>query len=103
MPPLMFAVGAVLALGGGSGNGQSTLAPHSEPARRITTLWWVMLGIAAVVFAGAVAMLIIGYVRRRRAGFPVVDASGQRFENGLVVAFGMVIPAVVLVGLFVVS
>jgi cytochrome c oxidase subunit 2 len=99
----LFAVGAVLALAGCSDNRQSTLDPHSEPARRITTLWWVMLAIASVVFAGAVAMLVIGYFRRRRAGFPIVGEESNKTETALVVAFGMVIPIIVLVGLFAVA
>jgi cytochrome c oxidase subunit II len=78
---------------------QSTLSPHSPDANGIAVLWWWMLGIAAVVFLGAVALLVLGWFRRDRPGLPFV---GERegVNTGLVLTFGMVIPIVVLVALF---
>jgi cytochrome c oxidase subunit 2 len=80
----------------------SVLEPRSGPARDITTLWWWMLAVAAVVFAGAVALLVLAWLRRRREGVPVV---GERegFNLGMVVVFGMAVPAVALIALFVVA
>jgi cytochrome c oxidase subunit II len=80
----------------------SALEPRSGPARDIATLWWWMLAVAAVVFAGAVALLVLAWLRRRREGAPVV---GERegFDLGMVVVFGMAIPAVALIALFVVA
>src|SRR4051794_16425899 len=99
-PPLMLA--ACAALVAGCGGGQSTLAPQSRASRDIATLWWWMLAIACVVFAGALAMLGIAWVRRRREGLPVVGGGGAK-TMGLVVAFGIVIPIVVNVGVFIVA
>ena len=89
------------ALLGGCGD-QSTLSPKSRPAREISTLWWWMLVVASVVFAGAVGMLALAWWRRRRTGLPLLGEREQAI-SGLVVAFGIVIPAVVLVSLFVVA
>jgi cytochrome c oxidase subunit 2 len=61
-----------------------------------------MLAIACVVFAGALAMLGIAWVRRRREGLPVVGGGGSR-TMGLVIAFGIVIPIAVNIGVFVVA
>lgn len=83
----------------GCGGRQSTLAPRSPQTHLIALLWWWMLGAATVVFAGAVALLAIAWVRRRKPGLPWF---GERedLSGGLVVLFGIVIPIVVLVALF---
>ena len=95
------ALAAALALGG-CGGSQSTLAPHSPAAHDIATLWWWMLGIAAVVFFGAVGLLLISWFRRRTPGLPLVGKN-ERASTALVIAFGIVIPAAVLIPLFGVS
>ncbi len=80
----------------------SPLDPHSPDAQHIATLWWWMLVVAAIVFGGAVAMLVIGWLRRDRPGLPFLGES-ERANTTLVVAFGMAIPIVILVALFIVS
>jgi cytochrome c oxidase subunit 2 len=91
--------GLVLA---GCGGDQSALEPRSAPARDIATLWWWMLAVASLVFAGAVGLLALAWMRRRRVGAPIV---GERegFDIGMVVLFGMGIPAVALIALFVIG
>ncbi|TMK42349.1 MAG: cytochrome c oxidase subunit II [Actinobacteria bacterium] len=89
-------------LGGCGGGGQSTLHPHSGPAHDIRTLWWWMLAVAGVVFLGAVGLLLLAWMRRRRPGLPLLGED-EGATVGLVVVFGFVIPALVLVALFVVS
>jgi cytochrome c oxidase subunit II len=78
---------------------QSPLSPNSPASHDIAVLWWWMLGIAAVVFLGAVALLLLGWFRRDRPGLPLFGES-ERLNTGLVVGFGMVIPVIVLVTLF---
>jgi cytochrome c oxidase subunit II len=95
--PLLLAVVAA-----GCGGTQSTLDPKSRASDEIATLWWWMLLIACVVFAGALGLIGIAWVRRRRPGLPVVDDSGGR-NLGLVVLFGICIPITVNVALFVVA
>jgi cytochrome c oxidase subunit 2 len=81
---------------------QSPLSPHSPDSHDIAVLWWWMLGIATVVFLGAVALLALGWFRRGEAGLPLIGKS-ERANTALVVTFGMVIPALVLIPLFGVS
>ena len=79
---------------------QNSLSPDSGPAHDIRTLWWWMLAIASVVFLGAVALLVVGWVRRRREGLPLLG-NAEKATTSLVVVFGMVIPIVVLSLVFV--
>ena len=92
------ALAGALALGG-CGNGQSTLSPHSPASHDIAVLWWWMLGIAAAVFFGAVALLFIAWFRRARPGLPLFGET-EKVNVGLVITFGIAIPVVVLVALF---
>jgi cytochrome c oxidase subunit 2 len=61
-----------------------------------------MLGVATVVFLGAVAMLVVAWCRRDRPGLPFF---GERedLSQGLVLVFGIAVPLVALVALFGVS
>lgn len=65
-------------------------------------LWWWMLGAATIVFLGAIAMLVIAYVKRGVRGLPFVGER-ENLAEGLVLTFGIVVPIVVLVALFGVS
>jgi cytochrome c oxidase subunit II len=95
-------VAAVTVVTAGCGGKQSTLAPAGKPARDIATLWWWMLLAACVVFAGALAMIGLAWVRRRRPGMPLLRGGGRQ-QFALVVVFGIVIPLVTNVALFVVA
>jgi cytochrome c oxidase subunit 2 len=86
---------------GGCGE-QSPLKPVSGPAREIANLSWWMFGIAAVVFGGALFLLLLAWLGRGREGFPVIGKR-EGLEGGAVVAFGIVIPVVVLVVVFAVA
>jgi cytochrome c oxidase subunit 2 len=86
----------------GCGKQQSTLDPQSPAARDIAKLWWWMLVIACVVFAGALGMLGLAWVRRRRKDLPLVGGGSGR-NLALVVVFGIIIPLVVNVGVFIVA
>ena len=99
MRALIPPAGLVLLLAS-CGEKQSTLDPVSEPAREVENLWWVMMTGAWVVFGGAVAFLVLGWIRRRERGWPLL---GERegFNVALVVGFGLVVPLVVLSVLFV--
>jgi cytochrome c oxidase subunit 2 len=61
-----------------------------------------MLGVAGLVFLGAVAFLVIGFVTRRTPGMPFIGRH-EPVAQGLVVLFGIGIPLGVLVALFGVS
>ncbi|HEY2601045.1 MAG TPA: cytochrome c oxidase subunit II [Thermoleophilaceae bacterium] len=92
----------VLLSGCGRGNGQSTLSPESDQSRKIVHLWWGMLAAAGVVFGGAVALLVIAWVRRNREGLPGAGKN-DNVATGLVVAFGIFVPVVCLAILFFVA
>jgi cytochrome c oxidase subunit 2 len=87
----------------GCGGDQSALEPRSRASSDIATLWWWMFVIACVVFAGALGLLGIAWLRRRRAGLPIVDEERPKLSLGLVLIFGIVIPLVVNVTLFVIA
>jgi cytochrome c oxidase subunit 2 len=55
-----------------------------------------------VVLAGALGLLTLAWLRRRRPGLPFVDG-GKKLNLGLVVLFGIVIPITVNVALFIVA
>ncbi len=61
-----------------------------------------MLVVAGIVFLGAIAMLVLGWVRRDKPGLPIVG-NNERTNTALVVLFGMAIPIVILVALFIVA
>ncbi len=98
-PALLIAACGALT---GCGGRQSTLAPASQASHDIAKLWWWMLLVACVVFAGALGLLAIAVLRRRRTGLPVVDG-GAKLNLRLVVVFGIVIPAGVNIALFIVA
>jgi cytochrome c oxidase subunit 2 len=100
-PFAALALTAVVLLLAGCGGDQSTLNPKSEQSRHIANLWWGMFVAAAIVFLGALVMLIIGWLRRR-PGLPFLGER-EAVSNGLVVAFGAVIPVIALVALFLIA
>lgn len=61
-----------------------------------------MLLAAGIVFLGTLGLLLIGWLRRGTPGLPFFGES-ERANVGLVIAFGMAIPATVLIALFIVS
>ncbi len=91
--------GAVVASGCGR---QSIISDQSPQAHDITVLWWWMLGVATIVFAGAAAFLVIGFVKRRTAGMPIFGRH-EFAAQMLVLVFGIGIPLAVLIPLFGVS
>lgn len=62
-------------------------------------LWWLLLGISLVVTAVVVVLLTWVITRRRRAGVTVSARSGTRF----VVVMGVIVPAIVLGGIYLVG
>jgi cytochrome c oxidase subunit II len=83
----------------GCGGKRSTLAPHSPQTHLIALLWWWMLGAAAVVFLGAVGLLLLAWLRRDTPGLPFF---GEREDlaQRMVLVFGIAIPLTVLLALF---
>jgi cytochrome c oxidase subunit 2 len=104
-PYRVGAVGALLAALAlsGCGSDQSTLDPHSKPAREIADLWWWMLAAATFVLLGALTLLLVSWLRRHKPGLPVIGRLSERGYDGVVVTFGMFLPLVALVAVFIVA
>jgi cytochrome c oxidase subunit 2 len=93
------ALAASIAAAAGCGeNDQSALDPGGKDAHDIATLWWVMLAGSVVVFAVVLVLVAIVVLRRRSArGTPELHGRSLAW---MPVAGGIVIPAIVLAGLF---
>jgi cytochrome c oxidase subunit 2 len=74
---------------------QSALDPASPAARDIASLWWILFAVSAVVVAAVTMLVLVAALRRRR--------SRRGGGIGLVVVGGVVVPLVVLIGLFVLT
>jgi cytochrome c oxidase subunit 2 len=98
----IVAAGVGMLAAGCGDNGQNALHAQSPQSHDIEVLWWWMLGVASLVFLGACAMLAVGWFRRRREGLPVVGED-EDVNQRLVVTFGIAIPLVILVTLFLVA
>jgi len=93
-------VPVVLLAAGCGGNDQSTISPGGKAARDIATLWWVMLVGSVVVFAVVLVLVAVVLLRRRALrGAPDLEPRG-RVGTWVPVVGGIVVPAVVLAGLF---
>ena len=74
----------------------------SKQSHDIDVLWWWMLGAAAIVFFGALALLGIAWIRRDTPGLPFVGER-ESVAEFMVLTFGVVVPVVALVALFGIS
>ncbi len=73
----------------------SILDPAGPAAGHIATLWWQMFWVYAVVFIVTLSLLTLALRSRRREGSPM----GSRF----VFAAGVAIPALILVGMLILT
>ena len=84
-------------LASGCGPNQSITSPVTDPAREIDTLWWAMFAVGMVVFLAVMALLVLAFVRRRRASDP---AEADRISYAVILGGGMFAPVVLLAVLF---
>ncbi|HEX6332267.1 MAG TPA: cytochrome c oxidase subunit II [Actinomycetota bacterium] len=85
-----------------NGDAPSVLDPQGESAQRIDGLWWLMLWISLAVLAVVAGLMAVAFLRGRREGLEV-DASSSRWGEPFVVVAGVIVPVVILTGVFVVS
>jgi cytochrome c oxidase subunit II len=79
----------------------SALDPAGPGAARIEELWWLIFWISTAVFAVVLGFLIAALLRGRRQH---VDIPKEvRWGEPFIVISGVVLPAVILIGVFVVS
>jgi cytochrome c oxidase subunit II len=100
-PPTVaaFPLALAIAMLAGCGGNQDTLKAHSGAEHSIAQLWWVMLGGACVGFAVVMALLFLGWWRRKQPQLPA--GHGERTATALIVCLGVVVPIVALTSLFV--
>jgi cytochrome c oxidase subunit 2 len=99
VPSAPVALAGAAAAGCG-GNDQSTLEPAGKDAHDIAGLWWVMFVGSVVVFAVVVVLIAVVVLRRRGArGMPELS-SRSGAGTWVPVVGGIVVPAIVLAGLF---
>lgn len=79
----------------------STLETNGLKADQVAALWWFMFWLAAFVFIVVMALLLFAIFRPQRAQAPSTE--NQRRDIGFVVVGGAVIPALILVFLFLVT
>jgi cytochrome c oxidase subunit II len=100
---------------------QSMLHPAAEASAHIAWLWWVLFGICAAVFGGVMLLLWVAIGRRLPtsgdgasgdvatthsspiASGPRVPRSVSPLGDGFVIFSGIVFPAIVLLGILVLS
>jgi cytochrome c oxidase subunit 2 len=75
----------------------NALHPASHQARDIASLWWWMLGASWIGFLLVAGLLGAAWIRRRRAG------PSESLSTRIVVAFGVVVPILVIGTLFFIS
>jgi cytochrome c oxidase subunit 2 len=92
-------VGGVVVLAG-CADEQSTLRPESDAARSVATMWWVML-VASAIVVGVVTLLVLLTLLKRRGRRDRVDRTDTPGATTAVLVSGAIVPAVVLVALFV--
>ncbi len=68
----------------------SVLDPHGPAAARIAGLWWLLFGLAAVIFAGVIGLLLLALFRQRGQSAP--PARSQR----MIVGGGLILPLAVI-------
>jgi len=81
-----------------SSGDHSTFSPVGPKSDFTTTAWWLLFAVAAFVCVVVIALAVGAMVRRRRAA---TVHEGE--AKGFVMAFGVVIPALVLAGTFALS
>jgi len=98
---LVLLLAAVVCPGCGGNDFQSALHPASEEARSIWWLWWVMVIVYGVVFVITLGLGAVAVLKKKPLAGRVPEAPGgaQRF----VVIAGIVVPAIILLGMLVYS
>lgn len=79
----------------------SALDPNGPGAAQIASLWWVIFWIATAIFVIVVGFLAVAVLRGRRSQVRV-DRDIPWGERFIVIA-GVIIPSVILIGVFVLS
>jgi cytochrome c oxidase subunit 2 len=103
-------VGAMVLVAGCGSGSPSMLDAKSAQAGRISHLWWLMFGLAVVVYIGVMAVVVVAMFRKRRRGSGgaaeddapddaacLVDVTSyERSDRSFLLYGGLLLPFVVL-------
>jgi cytochrome c oxidase subunit 2 len=92
------ALAAMAAALAGCGGNQNALDPKSAAQHAIVHLWWWVLVGCTIGFTVVCFLLFLGWLRRNRTQLPF--GGGDREGTALVIGLGIVLPIILLVGLF---
>jgi cytochrome c oxidase subunit 2 len=98
--PAGVAALTVLAAGCTTAHSPTTISHDGPTAGRVTGLWWLMLGLAAVVCVVVAVLFVWGMFSRRRRGEPDEE---PRWSLRMILIGGLIVPLVVLTFLWVLT
>jgi cytochrome c oxidase subunit II len=81
----------------------SILDPRGPAADRIEGIWWLMLWISVGVFAVVLVLMAMAVWRGRNTSMHTLDKNDVRWGTPFVIVAGIIVPAIILSGLFVYS
>ena len=91
---IVFGIILLSFLSGCTTNTPSTFQPQGPAAERILTLWWLLFGLAALVYVVVMGIMLYAFFRSRH------DAAHNAWfnRNGryLIIGGGAIIPAIIL-------
>lgn len=77
--------------------------PQGYGSVQIDRLWWIILVISVIVYAFVMGTLILALLRRRREAPDIRQSAPPRGSHTYVTINGIVLPAVILIGVFFLS
>jgi cytochrome c oxidase subunit 2 len=89
-------------LAGCADGSPSAIDPRSPQARRIASLWWLMLALGGAIYLAVVALVVVSIVRRQRVpndeSFDPHDRAGRHRgpNTPFIIIGGLVVPALAL-------
>lgn len=93
----------LLLLASCSEDSPSTLDPAGPGARRIAGLWWVLFWISVAVVVIVTVMLVLSTRRANSQELGEVERTKPKWGEPFIVASGVIIPVLILLGTFVFS
>jgi cytochrome c oxidase subunit 2 len=97
----LLATAALVVTACGNSSSPSALDTEGPAARRIAGVWWLMFGLASVVYLIVAGFIIVAALRGRNAG--PEGKTSRISDNAFIVGGGLIVPVVILALLAVVT